>query len=77
MGESSPLATAPGWWRGVRGWFAEASDAVVSVFFLAGRRICEKLLVQARRLPFCEECLASFEAPLKRKCEVCGRHLRG
>ena len=59
----------------MRGWLVEASDAVVSVFFPAGCRICDKLLLRAIRVPFCEECLASFEAPLERKCEVCGQSL--
>ena len=61
--------------RGVRGWLAEAGDAVVSVFFPAGCRICNELLVRASRVPFCEECLASFEAPPEKKCEVCGQAL--
>lgn len=61
--------------RGVRGLLAEASDAVVSVFFPAGCRICDKLLVRASRVPFCEECLDSFEAPPEKKCEVCGQTL--
>jgi ComF family protein len=60
---------------GVRGWLAEASDSVVSVFFPAGCRICEKLLVRASRVPFCEGCLDSFEAPAEKKCEVCGEAL--
>ena len=59
----------------MRGWLAEAGDAVVSVFFPAGCRICDKLLVRASRVPFCEECLSSFEAPLEKKCEVCGQSL--
>ena len=75
MGESSPLAAAPEWRRGVRGWLAEASDAIVSVFFPAGCRICERLLVRASRVPFCEECLASFSAAPEKSCEVCGQAL--
>src|ERR1700680_2887273 len=75
MGEGPPLAKARGWRRGVRGWFAEASDAVVSVFFPAGCRICDKLLTRASRVPFCEQCLASFEAPPEKKCEVYGQAL--
>jgi ComF family protein len=75
MGESSPLAAAPEWRRGVRGWLAEASDAIVSVFFPAGCRICERLLVRASRVPFCEECLASFAAAPEKSCEVCGQAL--
>jgi ComF family protein len=75
MGESSTSATARGWRRGVRGWFAEASDAIVSTFFPAGCRICGQLLLRASRVPICEECLASFETPLDKKCEVCGQAL--
>jgi len=69
------LPSARAWGRGVRGWLAEAGDAVVSVFFPAGCRICDNLLVRASRVPFCEKCLASFEAPLEKKCEVCGQSL--
>src|SRR5580658_6943951 len=75
MGEGSSMQTAGSVRRGARGWLAEASDAVVSVFFPAGCRICDKLLVQASRVPFCEECLGSFEAPPEKKCEVCGQTL--
>ncbi len=75
MGEGSFLTPAQVWRRGVRGWLAEASDAVVSVFFPAGCRICDKLLVRASRVPFCEECLSSFAAPPEKTCEVCGRAL--
>ena len=75
MGEGSSLAAARTSRGGVRGWLAEASDAVVSVFFPAGCRICDKLLVRASRVPICEECLDSFEAPAEKKCEVCGQTL--
>jgi competence protein ComFC len=61
--------------RGVRGWLAEASDAVVSVFFPAGCRICDKLLTGASRVPICGECLDSFPASSEKKCEVCGQPL--
>lgn len=56
---------------GVRAWLAEAGDAVVSVFFPAGCRICEGLLKSASRVPICEECLSTFEAPPEKKCEIC------
>lgn len=75
MGEGSPLATVPGWRRGVRGWLAEAGDAVVSVFFPAGCRICDALLTSAGPVPICEGCLASFAAPPEKKCEICGQTL--
>jgi ComF family protein len=63
--------------RRSRGWLGEISDALVSVFFPAGCRICDKLLTTASRVPICEECLSSF-APLPEiACEVCGRPLPG
>ncbi|MGB9466750.1 MAG: ComF family protein [Candidatus Acidiferrum sp.] len=61
--------------RGVRGWLAEASDAVVSVFFPAGCRICDKLLVRASRVPICGECLASFAELPEKSCDICGQSL--
>ncbi len=54
------------------GWLAEAGDAVVSVFFPAGCRLCEKLLTRASRVPICAECLASFAAISGRVCGICG-----
>jgi competence protein ComFC len=57
----------------VRGWLEEAGDAVVSVFFPAGCRICDSLLTGASRVPICGECLDSFAAPRERSCEVCGQ----
>jgi ComF family protein len=54
---------------------AEASDALVSVFFPAGCRICDRLLTGASRVPICGECLGSFVAMPKDICEVCGRPL--
>jgi ComF family protein len=75
MGENSSLPSARPWRRGVRGWLAGASDAVVSVFFPAGCRICDQLLVGSSRVPICEECLDSFAAPAEKKCEICGQAL--
>ncbi len=72
-GKSSSMRAAESARRSVRVWLAEASDAVVSVFFPAGCRICEGLLKGARRVPICEECLSSFEAPPEKKCEICGQ----
>ena len=57
----------------MRGWLAEAGDAVVSVFFPAGCRICDSLLTGSSRVPICRECLDSFAAPWERSCEVCGQ----
>ena len=75
MGEGSPLPSARAWGRGVRGWLAEAGDAVVSVFFPAGCRICDNLLVHATRVPICGECLDSFAAIPGKSCEICGQAL--
>src|SRR5260370_23725409 len=66
-----------GWARVGRGWLAEMSDALVSVFFPSGCRICERLLTSASRVPLCEECLSSFEKVPNIVCEVCGRPLPG
>ena len=59
--------------NGRRGWFAEAGDALVSVFFPAGCRICDRLLTSASRVPICEDCLSSFAIVPTMACEVCGR----
>ncbi|HEX4380552.1 MAG TPA: ComF family protein [Candidatus Acidoferrum sp.] len=56
----------------LRQWVGAAGDAVVSVFFPGGCRLCERLLIRASRLPICEECLGSFPALPARVCAVCG-----
>ena len=61
----------------MRGLLTEVSDAIVSVFFPGGCRICEALLTGASRVPICAECLASFERVPGIACEVCGRPLPG
>ncbi len=66
-----------GWIEHGRGLLGETSDAIVSVFFPAGCRICDALLTNASRVPICEECLASFERVPSLLCEVCGRPLPG
>jgi predicted amidophosphoribosyltransferase len=60
-----------------RGWLASISDALVSVFFPAGCRICDMLLTSASRVPICGACLASFVPVPQPSCEVCGRPLPG
>ncbi len=60
-----------------RGWIAEVSDALVSVFFPAGCRICERMLPGASRIPICLDCLSSFLPVPQIACEVCGRPLPG
>jgi ComF family protein len=61
--------------RGTRAWLAEASDALVSVIFPAGCRICDKLLIDARRVPIWRECLSAFQRIPQPCCEICGRPL--
>src|ERR1700722_17689519 len=51
---------------------AGAGDALVSVFFPGGCRLCERMLTRASRLPICEECLGAFPALPARVCAVCG-----
>lgn len=60
-----------------KGWLAEISDALVSVVFPSGCRICERLLTSASRVPVCEECLSSFARVAGTACEVCGRPMPG
>ena len=69
---SVPSRRRHGW-----GWLAEISDALVSVVFPSGCRICERVLTTASRVPLCEECLYSFERVPIIICEVCGRPLPG
>src|SRR5438094_3533820 len=83
-GGGSSIGVAParrgrvrGRFRHHRGWLGEISDAVVSVFFPSGCRICDRLLTSASRVPLCEECLSSFERVPGILCEVCGRPLPG
>jgi len=69
---SVPGRTRRGW-----GWLAEISDALVSMVFPSGCRICERLLTTGSRVPLCEECLSSFERVPSIICQVCGRPLPG
>jgi competence protein ComFC len=73
MGDRAPMRTGSTGSRSVRGWAEEAADALVSLFFPAGCRICDALLIRASRVPICEECTASFEAAPGRICEICGQ----
>ncbi len=61
--------------NGLRTWLKAASDALASVVFPAGCRICDELLTDARRVPICQDCLASFERVPSVLCEICGRPL--
>ncbi len=58
--------------RQLGAWLGTASDALVSVFYPAGCRLCEQLLTRASRVPICDECLASFAALPAEVCEICG-----
>ena len=59
----------------VGAWLSGASDALVSVFFPAGCRLCERVLVSASTVPICEKCLGSFAAVGGAVCEICGQPL--
>ena len=59
----------------IGGWLAEAGDALASVFFPAGCRLCEHVLLRASTVPICEECLGSFPALGGAGCEKCGQPL--
>jgi competence protein ComFC len=56
-------------------WLSRAGDALVSVLFPAGCRLCERLLLRASTVPICEECLGSFPALGGAACETCGQPL--
>jgi predicted amidophosphoribosyltransferase len=61
----------------VRSWLTTANDALLSIIFPAGCRICDELLTDARRVPICDTCFASFQRIPQPFCEVCGRPLPG
>jgi predicted amidophosphoribosyltransferase len=70
------LARRPGvrnWPQVGRRWFTGVSDALVSVFFPAGCRICDQLLTGASRMPICGVCLSSFSSVPGSACEICGQ----
>jgi competence protein ComFC len=68
-------SSARGLPRAAQRCFTLISDALVSVIFPAGCRICDRLLTGASRVPICEECLASFAPASGIACEICGRPL--
>jgi len=53
--------------------FRRALDALASVIFPAPCRVCGETLVNASRIPICEDCLASFERISQPMCQICGR----
>lgn len=54
-------------------WLAQLAGNVASVLFPGCCRICDQLLLDARRLPLCDECLSSFPAVPPGSCEICGQ----
>ena len=76
--QGSPFAENREFMRhGLRAWLSEASDALVSLIFPGGCRICDELLRDARRVPICDECLTSFQRVPSLACEICARPLPG
>ena len=63
--------------RSLLGWVAAAADGLISIFFPGDCRICGRLLVDARRVPFCDDCFLSFKGIPHPCCELCGRPLPG
>jgi competence protein ComFC len=61
--------------RETAGWLTQACDALVSLFFPAGCRLCDSLLTKASRVPICETCLASFVPVPAPFCSVCGQQI--
>ena len=61
--------------RRIGAWLSGAGDALVSVLFPAGCRLCEQALLRASTVPICEACLGSFAALGGAVCETCGQPL--
>lgn len=56
----------------LRHLFESAAGALTSVCFPANCRLCKEVLVDARRVPVCHECLCSFAEIQPGSCDVCG-----
>lgn len=54
-------------------WLGRFSGAFTSVCFPAGCRLCDQLLPDARRVPFCDNCLSCFEKIPAGSCDICGQ----
>lgn len=65
FGSSVSLQPPAGWLRYVR-------SALLSVFFPAGCRICDRMLTEPTRIPICNECLGSFQQIHGTVCDKCG-----
>lgn len=53
--------------------FRRALDALASVIFPAPCRVCGEALLNASRIPICQDCLGSFERIGEPMCQTCGR----
>lgn len=47
------------------------TSALLSVFFPAGCRICDRMLTEATRIPICNDCLGSFQQIPGTVCDKC------
>ena len=56
-------------------WRERFAGALTSVVFPAGCLLCDALLTHGRRIPLCEECLASFQRIAPPICRICGQSL--
>ncbi len=54
-------------------FFKGAIGALTSVLFPAPCRICGQILLNATRIPICDDCLGSFEKIAAPMCHCCGR----
>ena len=61
--------------HGLRAWLMATAGALTSLVFPGGCRICDELLTDSRRVPICQDCLASFKRVPSSLCEICGRPL--
>jgi len=58
--------------RPLTGWISALAGSVTSILFPGCCRLCDQLLVDARRLPVCDYCLSSFPAIPPGSCDICG-----
>ena len=63
--------------HGLRAWLMGTAGALTSLVFPGGCRICDELLTDSRRVPICQDCLASFKRVPSPICEICGMPLPG
>jgi len=54
-------------------WFTQVAGNIASVLFPGCCRLCDQLLVDARRVPICDDCLESFLPVPPGSCEICGQ----